>query len=109
MYATDFGEGLAPEARINPNLPWFASFAKKQTEYILKNLDAVCRAAGTRLENIVWMQNFFTDPQDFHPSSEVWQAHFPDDPPAALIGQVQTPQLIPDCTIMMDAVAVVTE
>jgi enamine deaminase RidA (YjgF/YER057c/UK114 family) len=109
MYATDFGEGLAPEARINPNLPWFGSFSKKQTEYILKDMDAVCRAAGTRLENIVWMQNFFTDPRDFHPSSEVWQAHFPNDPPAALIGQVQTPQLIPDCTIMMDAVAVVTE
>ncbi len=106
MYATDFAEGLASEARISPGLPWFDSSAKKQTEYILKNMDAICGAAGTRLENVVWMQSFYTDPADFFPASEVWRTRFPKAPPALLTGQVQPPHLIEDCTILFDAVAI---
>jgi len=107
VYATDFGAGLAPEARVHPDMPWFDSPAKKQTRYILKNLAAVCRAGGTRIENVVWTQGFYGEPRDFHPSLEVWREVFPSDPPAALVGGVRTPHLIPECTILMDAVAAV--
>ena len=31
--------GLAPEARVNPGLPWHSSPIKLQTEYVLKNAD----------------------------------------------------------------------
>jgi enamine deaminase RidA (YjgF/YER057c/UK114 family) len=109
IYATDFTGGLAPEARLHPEMPWFGSSAKKQTDYILKNMAGVCRGAGTHLKNVVWTQNFYTDLRDFYPSLEVWQQYFPEDPPASFVGAVKTPQLIPDCTILFDAVAVVTD
>ncbi len=109
MCATDFANGLAPEAGVNPALPWFSSSAKKQTEYILKNVDGVCRAAGSSLENVVWMQNLYTVPNEFFPASEVFRAHFPNHPPALLAVQVQPPHLVKGCTILFDAVAVVTD
>ena len=106
MCATDFGEGLAPAARLHPEMPWFGSSAKKQTGYILENMEKVCRSAGTDLKNVVWTQNFYTNPAEFQPSLEVWQERFPKNPPAAFAGVVRPPHLIPECTILMDAVAV---
>ena len=31
---------------MNPGLPWHSSPIKLQTEYVLKNVDSICRAAG---------------------------------------------------------------
>src|SRR5262249_7319806 len=53
QFATDFRTGVAPEARVDSNFPYYTSAAAKEVTYILKNVDAICRAAGTSLEYLV--------------------------------------------------------
>ena len=45
--ASDYRQGLAPEARPDPNFPFHSSTIQLQTAYILKNVESICRAAGT--------------------------------------------------------------
>jgi enamine deaminase RidA (YjgF/YER057c/UK114 family) len=107
LCATDFKTGLAPGARINPEAPWFASGAKKQTAFILDCMASICRAGGSTLKNVVWTQNLYSRPEDLYPSMEVWNERFPSEPPATLIAGVGSPVLGEGCTIHIDAVAAV--
>jgi enamine deaminase RidA (YjgF/YER057c/UK114 family) len=107
LCATDFTGGLAPPARISPAAPWFASSGRKQTAFILDCMEAICRAGGSRIENVVWTQNLYSHPADVAASMETWNARFPGEPPAALIAGVGTPVLGDGCTICIDAVAAV--
>ena len=43
--------------------PWFASSGKKQTAFILDCMEAICRAGGSSLKNVVWTQNFYSGPK----------------------------------------------
>jgi len=36
--ASDFKQGVAPEARLDPAFPFYGSSIKKQTRYVLENL-----------------------------------------------------------------------
>ena len=107
LCATDFKGGLAPAARVSPAAPWFASSAKKQTTFILDCLESICRAGGSSLTNVAWTQNLYARPEDLLLSMEVWNARFPNEPPATLIAGVGRPVLGDGCTICIDAVAAV--
>lgn len=100
------GDGeIAAEARVNPAARWFGSSAKRQTEHVVRQMDAICRAAGTALKNVAWSQNMFLRPEDFEPSREAWNQAFGSDVPASLVVGVQGPLLASGCTLMVDAVA----
>jgi enamine deaminase RidA (YjgF/YER057c/UK114 family) len=107
LCATDFRGGLAPEARVHPDAPWFASSGKKQTSYILDCMEAICRAGGSSLKNVAWTQNFYSQPEDACPSMETWNERFPSEPPAALVAGVGNLAFGKGCTIHIDAVAAV--
>src|SRR2546425_8062776 len=51
--ASDFNEGVAAEARIDPAFPYYGSAIKKQTRYVLENLAQTFNAAGTSLSHVV--------------------------------------------------------
>ena len=107
LCATDFKIGLAAEARVHPDAPWFASSGKKQTAFILDCMAAICRAGGSNLKNVAWTQNFYSRPEDVYASMEVWNERFPSEPPATLIAGVGSPVFGVGCTIHIDAVAAV--
>ena len=107
LCATDFKIGLAPEARVHPDAPWFASSGKKQTAFILDCMEAICRAGGSSLKNVAWTQNFYSRPEDVCASMEVWNERFPSEPPATLVAGVGSPVFGVGCTIHIDAVAAV--
>lgn len=107
LCATDFKSGLAPEARVHPDAPWFTSSGKKQTAFILDCMEAICRAGGSSLKNVAWTQNFYSRPEDVCGSMEVWNERFPSEPPAALVAGVGRPVFGEGCTIHIDAVAAV--
>ena len=109
LCATDFTSGLAPEARVNAAAPWFGSRGKKQTTFILDCMESICRAGGSSLNNVVWTQNLYSRPEDLFPSMEVWNERFRKEPPATLVAGVSSPVLGQDCTVHIDAVAVVDE
>ena len=56
--------------------------AAAQTEQALRNLDAILRAAGSSLANLVKTTIFYRDVDDFAKINEVYARHMPDPPPA---------------------------
>ncbi len=107
IFAADDGREIAPQARIHPDMPWFGAAGRRQTEHILSQMEKICQAGGSRLADVVWTQNFYTDFSEFDASREVWERVFPKAPPAALVCGVRPPQWVRGCTIQMDAVAIV--
>src|SRR5262249_45300594 len=79
--ASDFKQGVAPEARLDPAFPFYGSSIKKQTRYVLENLARTFEAAGSSLSHVVKAQVFLTDLAHFSGFDEVWREFFPTPPP----------------------------
>ena len=65
-----------------------AESIEDQTRQVLRNVDAVLRAAGSGLHNVVKMTVFMTDLGDFKAMNGVYAEFFPSDPPARSAVQV---------------------
>lgn len=63
---------LVPEAKSDPTQPFYAIPAKAELREILAQAEAICRAAGTSLKNVVRIQQFHTDLADLPATLEVW-------------------------------------
>jgi enamine deaminase RidA (YjgF/YER057c/UK114 family) len=101
--ASDFKQGVAAEARVDPAFPYYGSAIKKQTRYILENLAKTFKAAGTSLDHVVKAQVFHTDLKNFSGFDEVWKEFFPTPPPRTTIG---TPGLlVPGSLVEIDLIA----
>ena len=74
--ATDFKDGVPPEAKTNPAFPYYGSDIKLQTHYILKNLQSTFSAAGSSLDHVIKAQVFLTNLNDFSGFDEVWKDLF---------------------------------
>ncbi len=101
--ASDFKQGVAPEARVDPAFPYYGSAIKKQTRYILENLAKTFKAAGTSLDHVVKAQVFHTDLKNFSGFDEVWKEFFPTPPPRTTIGT--TGLLVPGSLVEIDLIA----
>lgn len=104
--ATDYASGLAPAARVDPDFPNHGSSAKLQAQYILKNVEALCRAAGTSATNIVKRRIHHTDLTEMPRAEAVWRAHLGDEriPPTSTF-RGMGPLPVPDCTVQYDLIA----
>jgi len=80
-----------------------AETIEDQTRQVLRNVDAVLRAAGSGLHNVVKMTVFMTDLGDFKAMNGVYAEFFPSDPPAR--SAVQVVALPLGVQIEMEAVA----
>lgn len=77
-----FGEGgIAPEARVDPAFPYYASKIERQTRYTMENLKALLEDIGSDLEHVVKAQVFLTDLNDFWEFDSIWKEYFPTPPP----------------------------
>jgi reactive intermediate/imine deaminase len=103
--ATDFKDGVPPEAKTNPAFPYYGSDIKLQTHYILKNLQSTFSAAGSSLDHVIKAQVFLTNLNDFSGFDEVWKDYF-KVPPARTTVQT-TGLLIKDTLIEIDLVGYV--
>jgi reactive intermediate/imine deaminase len=102
--ASDYQTGVPPEARKHPGFPYYGSDIKLQTGYILKNLAATFKAAGTSLDRVVKAQVFLTDLNNFNAMDEVWKQHFKVPPPRTTVGT--TGLLVKDTLVEIDLIAV---
>lgn len=82
VLASDFKTGVAPEARTNPDFPWYDSPIRRQTEFVLKTIATILQACGSSLDQVVKAHVILTDIRDFYGFEEVWRSFFPKDPPA---------------------------
>jgi enamine deaminase RidA (YjgF/YER057c/UK114 family) len=94
--------GLIERARVDPCQPYFGSSMEEQMANLLEVADKVCRKAGTRLENVVRIQQAHTDLNDFYLACKQWQQRLPGTPLPLSAMQVPAPLLVPGCTVQLD-------
>ena len=64
---------------------------QQQTRQALANCEAVLKAAGASLADVVEVGILLHDPGDFDGMNEEWTAWFPDDPPARYAAKLEPP------------------
>ncbi len=101
--------GLARRARPHPEFPHVGSPGRLESEAILGNVGAICRAAGGSLADVVKVQTFFTDLNQFDAVNEVWKGAFPTGPPAWNIVGINGPLPIAGATMLCDVIACLPE
>jgi reactive intermediate/imine deaminase len=99
--------GLAGETRSAPLCSYYENPVKKQTEYIMKNLEYICRAAGLEFKNVVSVHSGYLDLKDFGPSYEVLTKYFGNDLPTNTTIRVPEPFQVPGCNVVIDMIGYV--
>jgi enamine deaminase RidA (YjgF/YER057c/UK114 family) len=103
-------KGSLPEStKRHPNFPYYGQPTKLQMRYTLENVQKICEAAGTSLDQIVSRQCFHDDFETFAPAMEEWAAHFPTDPPASTTIKVGTPLHIPGADFVLDLIGYIPD
>ncbi|MBJ7330446.1 MAG: RidA family protein [Solirubrobacteraceae bacterium] len=77
-----------------------------QAEQCLKNLEAVCAAAGTELARAVKVTVYLTDMADFAEVNEVYARFFPGAPPARVA--IEVAGLPKGADVEVDAVVLIS-
>lgn len=80
-----------------------AGGVREQTRQVLRNVQAVLRAAGTDLGSVLKTTCFLSNIDDFGAFNEVYREFFPADPPARSTVQVG---LVPPWLVEVEAIAV---
>ena len=76
-----------------------------QTEQVLRNLDAVLRAAGSGLASVVKTTVFLADMNDFSAMNDVYGKYFSENKPAR--ATVQAARLPRDAKVEIECIATV--
>ena len=105
--AFDSSGTLAPGMVRNPEFPWYGSPGQAQMRYMMKNISAICEAAGTTVDQICRRVCFHSDFQWFAESIEEWARYFPDDKPASTTIRLGGPLVVPGANTLLDLIAFV--
>jgi enamine deaminase RidA (YjgF/YER057c/UK114 family) len=103
--ATDYQNGLAPEARSDPNFPFHTSGPRLEAEYILDNVESLCRAAGTSAANLVKRRVHHTDLSNAPRAEAAWLSRLGSRIPPTSVFRTSGPLPVPDCTVQYDLIA----
>jgi enamine deaminase RidA (YjgF/YER057c/UK114 family) len=97
--------GVAPGAACDPRFPYYGAPATQQMSCIMRNVAAICEAAGTDVMNICRRRAFHVDLADSVYSIQEWARHFPGDKPASTTFRIGGPLLVPGCEVLLELVA----
>lgn len=97
------GLGLAPSVEADPRQPYFSSSVEAQAEYIIDNIEKLCRAAGTTLSNVVRVLQFHTDIREFYPVYKVWERRLQGRPLPLSAVEVPSPLPVPGASLLIEA------
>lgn len=75
---------------------------KKEMQHLIALADALCRKAGTKLENVLRIQQVHTDLKDLKGACRAWQKRLPGLPLPLSAFQAPGPLLVPGCTVSID-------
>jgi 2-iminobutanoate/2-iminopropanoate deaminase len=76
---------------------------EEQTRQTLKNIEAILRAAGSSLDDVVKVSVFLKDVRDFHAMNKVFAEFFKNPPPARTTVGVEF--VVPEMLVEIDVVA----
>ena len=105
LMATDYEHGLAHEARVDPNFPYHASPIKREADYVLKSTDAICRAGGASMDNLVRRRAMHVSLDELGAAEASWRDALGDRLPPTTIFQTSTGLPVPDCRVQYDLIA----
>jgi len=74
-----------------------------ETRQVMANIDAVLKAAGLELRDVVQTQVYLTDLNEYQKFNEVYAEYFPNNPPARAVVQVSRLPRDAKVEIMMTA------
>ena len=109
LLATDYRQGLAPEARADSNFPFHSSNIKNQVTYLLKNADAICKASGTSVKNLVRRRAIHLNLGELNEAEDVWISVMGDRIPPTTTFRVQGPLSVPGCSVQYDLIACIPD
>ena len=98
---------LPPGMQRDPNFPYYGLTSHAQMRYMVKNVTAICEAAGTTLENIVRRACFHDTGERFAESMAEWASHFPDRKPCSTTLIIGGPLVVPGAHTLLDLIAYV--
>jgi enamine deaminase RidA (YjgF/YER057c/UK114 family) len=101
------GGGLDPGARPHPEFPCIGSPGRLEGEIILRNVGALCEAAGGSLADVAKVQTVLNDLGQLDAVNEVWKRAFPSVPPAWTVVGIKGSQPIAGATMLCDVIACV--
>jgi enamine deaminase RidA (YjgF/YER057c/UK114 family) len=104
MAFDDVGRLAAGMVR-NPEFPWYGSPGQAQMRYMMKNVAAICEAAGTSVDQICRRVCFHSDFQWFAESIEEWARYFPEDKPASTTLRLGGPLVVAGANTLLDLIA----
>ena len=93
----------------DPNFPYYGLTSQAQMRYMLKNVAAICEAAGTSLENVVRRACFHDIGEHFAELMAEWAAHFPDRKPCSTTLIIGGPLVVPGAHTLLDLIAYVPD
>lgn len=105
LVAGDFRHGLAQEASVDPNAPFFSCPVERQVRHVLRQAEALCVAGKTSLDRLVAAQAFFVDLRDYYSFARVWNDTLGDAQPAVTAVRVPESALCPGARLLLDLVA----
>jgi enamine deaminase RidA (YjgF/YER057c/UK114 family) len=101
-------DGMLPAGMVrHPEFPWYGSPGQAQMRYMMKNVAAICEAAGTTVDQICRRVCFHSDFQWFAESIEEWARWFPGDKPASTTLRLGGPLVVPGANTLLDLTAYV--
>ena len=103
--ATDYKNGVSPDASLNDSFPFFSSNIKCQVEYILKNVEAICHAAGTSSKNLVRRRSMHLNMNELAEAEEVWRDKLGRRLPPTTTFRTHGPLPVPACTVGYELIA----
>jgi enamine deaminase RidA (YjgF/YER057c/UK114 family) len=107
--AFDSSGKIADGLLRNPNFPWYGSPSQAQMRYMMKNINAICEAAGSSVENICRRVCFHSDFSWFAESIEEWARYFPEDKPASTTIRLGGPFVVEGADTLLDLIAYVPD
>jgi enamine deaminase RidA (YjgF/YER057c/UK114 family) len=107
LMAGDFRNGLAPEAIVCPEAPFFASEIDVQSRFALEKAKGLCAAAGGSLDQLCWSQVFLEDMRDFYNFVRAWGDVLGEAQPAVTTVQVPDLALCAGARVLLDLTAYV--
>jgi enamine deaminase RidA (YjgF/YER057c/UK114 family) len=96
-------DGLVAGAARDPHQPHFSSSAEAQAEHIIGNVEKLCAAAGSSIENVVRVLMFFTDIDEFYPVYKAWERRMGGRPLPFSAVEVPAPLPVPGATLQIEA------
>jgi enamine deaminase RidA (YjgF/YER057c/UK114 family) len=75
---------------------------KREMDYLIALADEICRKAGTKLDNVLRIQQVHTDLKDFVPACRAWGKRLKGVPLPVSAFRVPKPLLVPGGTVQFD-------